>query len=237
MLVSRRAFLKLILETAPAVALSGPLSALWPAAAKARPVAEPVTLFLDRDFDPDHAYLVDDLDPDTPANEDFPPRRAYFELETMSLSERVDFWREGWGRNTERFEAFLWNGREVEDWSADDLARFHAFEAEQAAWLDQTVGIDEMSSRDLAFLTRMGPGIELYEALGPKRARALGIYEAFFGGMGSDGYGIAFRGDLDTLNAALAARGINVVVEESPVDDWGDEDWEEDDVPEEGAWA
>jgi hypothetical protein len=77
----------------------------------------------------------------------------------------------------------------------------------------------------------------LFEALGPERADALGIYEAFFGGPASDGYGIAFRGDLDTLNAALAALGVNVVVEESPFEDWGDEDWEEDDVPEEGAWA
>ena len=219
MLATRREFLKLILGTAPAVALSGSFAALWPDEAKSRPVADPITLFLDRDWAPGRALLVDDLDPDASAKEYFPPRREYFELETMSLNERCDFWREGWG-SAAHCEEFLWDGPEVEEWTAEDLAKFNAFEAEQAAWLDEAVEIYEVSPRDLAFMTRLGPGIELFEALGPKRAKALGIYEAYFGGPASDGYGIAFRGDVEKLNAGLAASGINIVVRDP---------WEEDD--------
>jgi hypothetical protein len=90
------------------------------------------------------------------------------------------------------------------------------------------VDIDEMSPRDLASMNRFGPGYELYEVLGGERADALGVYEAFFGGPGGGGWAIAFGGDVEKLNAALAGLGINVIVQDNLDDD---------ELRQEGAWA
>jgi hypothetical protein len=230
MLVTRREFLQLILGTAPAVALSGPLSALWPAEAVARPVAEPVILYLDREYYPCHAFLVDDLDPEKPAYEYYPPRREYFWMDERTPEERLEFWHERW-EDEAPLQEFYGEIPPAERWTAQQLAELGAFESEQQAWINEEVDLDEMSSRDLAFMTRFGPGIELYDALGRKRAKKLGIHEAYFGGIASDGYGIAFRGDVDKLNATLAGLGINVVVREASYEngEWGEDDSGEED--------
>jgi hypothetical protein len=223
MLVSRRKFLQLILGTAPAVALSGPLAALWPDEAKSRPIADPVTLYLDRDWIPGTAVVVDDLDANAPAKEPLPPRREYFDWETLSLKERVEFWRDGWGARADDVE-FLWDLPAVEDWGAEDLAKFNAFEADKDGWLDGSFDGDELSDLDLTHVTRFWAGYELCDHLGGKRARALGLSQAYFGSPGGGGWCVAFRGDLEKLNAALAALAINVVVLDPYADDEEDDD-------------
>ena len=77
-------------------------------------------------------------------------------------------------------------------------------------------------------MTEYGPAIELFDELGPERAEALGVYEMPIGGPGTGGYGIAFGGDVEQLNAALAALGINVVVRKSLYEDA--DDWDEDEL-------
>jgi len=219
MSLSRREFLKLILGTAPAVALSGSLSALWPEKAKARPVSDPVTLFLNQDN-----LLVDgpwreiSWSPST--------RREHYGLDEMSLQERLEFWF-GWLGKKDGFRAFLDACPHVDDWTAEHHQAFLAHEADHSAWLDEELPFDEMSELDLAFLTEHGPALGLFEHLGEKRAEALGLYETVVGGPGGGGYGIGFRGDVDKLNAKLAALGINVVVAGRLDDD--DEYWDDND--------
>jgi hypothetical protein len=217
MLVSRREFLKLILGTVPAAALSGPLAALWPDEAKSRPVADPITLYLDRDWAPGEALLVGDAS--AAADEYFPPRREYYDWEALSLKERVEYWLDGWGAAAHDGE-FIWGLPDVEDWTAADLAQFNAFEAKQRRWLDAPVEIDEMSERDLAAMTQFGAGYELFDQVGG----GLGLYETYCGSPGGGGWYVAFRGDVEQLNAGLAALGINVVVLDPDADDEEDDD-------------
>jgi hypothetical protein len=224
MLVSRREFLQVILGTAPAVALSGPLSALWPAEAAARPIAEPVELFLDEDN-----LLVHD-----PWRElvwDPPTRREYYSVDHMSLRERLRFWSDWWSGDDDDFREFLDDHPNARHWSAEELQTFQSYEAGWADWLDDDLDFDEMSDMDLASLSHHGPGIELFQQLDPKQAEALGLYEAAFGCPGCGGYAIRFRGDVEKLNAALAGLGINVVLRASLDEDaeWGEDDSEEDD--------
>jgi hypothetical protein len=211
--LSRRDFLKLAFGTVSAAALTGPLALLWPEAAKARPMVEPAELFLDDDH-----CLVDG--PYRDISWDPPTRREYHGLDRMTLRARYQFWRD-WATDDD-FQEFLYDGRDVADWTAEDRATFEAFEAEYAEWLDETMDLEELPERELALMTEYGPAIELYEELGPERAVALGLYEAVIGSPGASGYAIGFAGDVEQLNAALAAAGINVVVHQSLYDD---EDW------------
>jgi hypothetical protein len=219
MLVSRREFLKLILGTVPAVALSGPLATLWPETKKSLPVGEPVELYLDEENClVSGPFLELDWTPTT--------RREYFDWDDLPLRERLEYWRESW-RADERFHEFLYEGPEVDQWTDADHATFRALEADQADWLDGEMSYDELPERDLALMTEYGAAVELFDQLPEKQARALGLHETVLGGPGGGGgYAIEFRGDVTRLNATLAALGINVVVRRSLYDDG--EDWDDD---------
>ena len=93
--LTRREFVKLVFGSVAAAALTGPLALLWPEAEKARPLAEPLDLYLDED---DH--LVDG-----PRLEDLEwvpiPRREHLGLDRMTLQERIAFWVDDWADEEE----------------------------------------------------------------------------------------------------------------------------------------
>jgi hypothetical protein len=70
--------------------------------------------------------------------------------------------------------------------------------------------------------TEYGAALRLYRELGEARAEALGLYWGGVGGPGGGGPAIGFRGDVEKVNAAFAAAGLNVVVHEQLP--WADEE-------------
>jgi hypothetical protein len=214
--LTRREFLTLVFGSVSAAALTGPFALLWPEAEKTRPL----DLYLDED---DH--LVDG-----PRREDLEwvpiPRREHLGLDRMTLEERVEFWLYDWGKE-DPFLAVLEEPWDVDQWSAADHAAFAGFEAERAAWLDADIEFREASEWELAMPTERGAALRLYCELGEELAESLGLYWSGIGGPGSGGPAIGFRGDVETLNAAFAAAGLNVVVHERAP--WADD--------EEGPWA
>jgi hypothetical protein len=212
--LTRREFLKLVFGSISAAAVTGPLALLWPEAEKARPLAEPLDLYLDDDH-----HLVD-----SPPLEDLEwvpiSRREHLGLDRMTLEERIAFWVDDWGEE-DPFLSVLEERWDVDQWSAAEHAAFAAFEAERAVWLDADIEFHEASEWELAMPTEYGAALRLYCELGEERAEALGLYESAAGGMCS-GPAIGFRGDVAKLNAVFATAGLNVVVHEHVP--WADED-------------
>lgn len=202
MKLSRREFLKAIFNTVPVAALSGPLAMLWPTGGKARPVAEPAVLAVDEDgflIEPDFHWIVEP---------ELPTRRVNFEYDRMSLAEKAEFlanWTDDEG-------AWALVEEPVDAWAEPDHACFAALEERQQAWLDGKADVDELSGRELAKDTEYGAGVEIFSTLGPEVAGAIGLREAPFGAPGSGSYGICYGGNIEALNAAFAALGINAVV-------------------------
>jgi hypothetical protein len=220
--LTRREFLKLVFGSISAAALTGPLALLWPEAEKARSQAEPLELYLDEDN-----HLVDG-----PRREDLEwvpiPRREHLGLDRMTLEERVEFWLYDWGRE-DPFLAVLEERWGVDQWSVAEHAAFAAFEAERAAWLDADIEFIEASEWELAMPTEYGAALRLYRELGEELAESLGLYWGGVGGPGGGGPAIGFRGDVEKVNAAFAAAGLNVVVHErvpwaDDEDPWADEE-------------
>jgi len=220
--LTRREFLKLVFGSVSAAALTGPLALLWPEAEKARPQAEPLDLYLDEDN-----HLVDG-----PRRENLEwvpiPRREHLGLDRMTLDERIEFWLYDWG-GKDPYLAVLEERWDVEQWSAADHAAYAAFEAERAAWLDADIEFIEASEWELAMPTEYGAALRLYRELGEERAESFGLYWSGIGGPGGGGPAIGFRGDVEKVNAAFAAAGLNVVVHErvpwaDEEDPWADEE-------------
>ncbi|MFZ0788352.1 MAG: hypothetical protein WAM94_01870, partial [Chromatiaceae bacterium] len=115
--------------------------------------SEPLTLYLDWTVQPEVAFLVDDLDPDKPAKENFPPRREYLQFAELSPEERLEAWHEGRGNGAPPLEEFVDDIPPLSQWTAEQRAELDAYEQAQSAWLDEEVDIFEMEPRDLAVMT------------------------------------------------------------------------------------
>jgi len=186
--INRRDFLKLIVATASAAAVSGKI-ALWPTEALSRPIAEPAVLALD-----DSRYIIDPYFDFCP---DLPTFRELLSIEGL----KPDQIKEALKDEEWRFEYLI---ADPENWSVSEIQ----------GWLDTTIEMDDMSPWKAAQYTQYAPGVQLHGHLGWEAANE---YELAFieGEMpGHDFVGVRMDGDIDNLNAGLARHGLNLIVGE-----------------------
>jgi hypothetical protein len=85
-------------------------------------------------------------------------------------------------------------------------------ESEIQEWLDGREDPENLSFYQALTLTEFHAGADLIDALGDETASQLGLYVVEGDHPGSSFCGVAFDGDLDELNLALAHEGLNMIV-------------------------
>ena len=185
--LNRRDFLKIVFQTAPAVAVVGKL-ALWPSEALSRPAFDPVYLSID-----ESGYIVD-------------PGFDYCDLITPTFRERHSLV----GLSNAELKANLENifyeiehlVEDPENWTIDEVQE----------WLDTHVELEDLGSREAMKYTEYGPGIGIYDRMSSEQAANLGLELVDGDHPGSSFVGVAYHGDIESLNEGLERLGLNLVI-------------------------
>ena len=195
--IDRRNFIGIIFGTVSTAALSGPLEDLWPTKAKKRPQAEPIV------FELRSGYIID---PDYDHDANWPTVREH--RFNCPPAEAIDHFHDLIGDNSETYDDLEKEfGKPAEKWSKAEVPFLEAYFKEQ---LDEDVDPDYLSFRASAENSEYWAGIRVLEELGDERAKELGLYLVEGEHPGSSFCGVAFDGDIEELNLALATRAMNL---------------------------
>jgi hypothetical protein len=197
--MNRRIFLKIMLGTAPAVAMIRMPPALWRVGSVERPQSDPVTIYINTS-----GYLYD------PGYDDGPvTRRVFYSIDDMSRYERYDFYRGHLGEQT--LLSFL-RGDEADARDAKlSFARLDELDNRLDAYLADEPATEEGSFRDRLEHSRYWVGAWLHDNLPAGALRRLDL--AYLGGDQPEGafYAVRYAGSLEQINSALFASGLNAV--------------------------
>jgi hypothetical protein len=148
--VNRRDFLKIVFQTAPAIAVASKL-ALWPSEALSRPASDPVYLSID-----ENGYIVD-------------PGFDYCDLITPTFREHHSLVGLGKAELKANLENIFYEIEHLvedpENWTVDEIQE----------WLDTHVELEDLGSREAMTYTHYGPGIEIYDRMSRDQAATLGL--------------------------------------------------------------
>ena len=197
--MNRRSFLKIMLGTAPGVAIIGMQSSLWPTDQKERPENDPVTIYIDKGgylYDPDYG-------------EDPVTRRVFYGIDGMNRCERYDFYRDHLGEQT--LQNFLWG--DVED--ADDVrvsfSKLNEIDNSVASYFDDELDPEEGSFRDILEKSRYWNGAWLYDNLPADALQRLDLDYVEGDQSGSSFCAVRYTGSPEKINTVLFTCGLNAV--------------------------
>jgi len=197
--MNRRTFLKIMLGTAPGVALTGMHPALWLAGPNDRAQSDPVSIYINKS-----GYL---LDPGY--DEGLVTRRVFYGIDDMSRHERYDFYREQLG------DGWLKHFLQKDDENFDDVktsfARLDELDAGAAAYFDDVLDSGEGSFRDVVEKSRYWIGAWLYDNLPADEMRRLDLAYVEVDEPGFSFSAVRYTGSLEQINAALFTCGLNAV--------------------------
>jgi len=185
--LNRRDFLKIVFQTTPAIAVASKL-ALWPSKAASRPTSDPVFLSVD-----ENGYIVD-------------PDFDYCDLITPTFREHHSLV----GLSKEELKANLENKfyeiehlvEDPENWTVDEIQE----------WLDTHVELEDLKAREAMKYTEYGPGIGIYDRMSSVQAATLGLELVDGDHPGSSFVGVAYHGDIESLNEGLEQLSLNLVI-------------------------
>ena len=197
--MKRRTLLKIMLGTAPGVAVFGLRGAVWPQDQVQRPQNAPVLIGIDNSghlYDPAHDGAR-------------PTRRVFYGIADMTRRERYDFYRGHLGEQT--LQSFLWGDEEdLEDVNLS-FARLDELDNRLAAYLADEPDPEEGSFRDRLEHSRYWIGAWLHDNLPADALQHLNL--AYVEGDQPEGafYAVRYAGSLEQINSALFASGLNAV--------------------------
>jgi hypothetical protein len=197
--MKRRTFLKIMLGTAPGVALIGMPPALWPAALNERPQSDPVSIYINTS-----GYLYDPGFDDGPVT-----RRVFYGIDDMSRQERYNFYREHMGEGW--LKHHLRNDVEEHDDVKVSYARLDELDNSLEAYFADVLDPGEESFRDVVEKSRYWIGAWLYDNLPAETLQRLKL--AYVEGDEPEGSFCAIRytGSLEQINTELFSSGMNAV--------------------------
>jgi hypothetical protein len=197
--MKRRTLLKIMLGTAPGVAVFGLGRAMWPQDQVQRPQDGPVSIGIDNSghlYDPAHDKAR-------------PTRRVSYGLADMTRRDRYDFYRGRLGDQT--LQSFLRGDEaEVEDVKLS-FARLDELDNRLAEYLADEPEPEEGSFRDRLEHSRYWIGAWLHDNLPADALQRLDL--AYVEGEQPEGafYAVRYAGSLEQINSALFASGLNAV--------------------------
>jgi hypothetical protein len=180
-----------VLQTRPPIGADDPLSALWPADAMDRPVAEPVEIFAWTEAD--YAHSAWEL-------------KEFIRADIFGLDDRTSEGRQ------EALERFLWETQraDVHEWESL-CAEEYTSEEEFQAWLREPFDWSEHYCRELFHATSYGVMYWLFEVLAergiPTDGFGIGYVERSRIGDGWEE--TELQGDEFVFNELLARAGLN----------------------------
>jgi len=197
--VKRRTFLKIMLGTAPGVAIIGMHPSLWPEDQEERPENDPASIYIDK-----RGYLYDPDYGEAPVT-----RRVFYGIDEMNRHERYDFYREHMGDDW--LKHFLQKDDENFNDVKASFARLGELDNGLKAYLADELDAGEGSFRDVVEKSRYWIGGWLYDNLPADAFRRLQL--AYVDGDESESSFCAVRytGSLEKINSALFACGLNAV--------------------------
>ena len=197
--MKRRTLLKIMLGTAPGVAVFGLRGAVWPQDQVQRPQNDPVLIGIDNSghlYDPGHTKAR-------------PTRRVFYGIADMTRRERYDFYRGHLGEQT--LQSFLRGGEvNVKDVKLS-FARLDELDNRLADYLTDEPEPEEGSFRDRLEHSRYWIGAWLHDNLPADALQHLNL--AYVEGDLPEGafYAVRYAGSLEQINSALFASGLNAV--------------------------
>jgi len=197
--MNRRTFLKIMLGTAPGIAIMGLQAAVWPGDQQERPESAPASICIDKS-----GYLYDPGYGEGPVT-----RRVFYGIDDMSGHERYDFYREHMGEGW--LKHYLWKDGENHDDVKVSYARLDELDNSLEAYFADVLDSEEGSFRDVVEKSRYWIGAWLYDNLPAAALRRLQL--AYVEGVESESSFCAVRytGSLEKINAALFTCGLNAV--------------------------
>jgi hypothetical protein len=185
--LNRRDFLKIVFQTVPTVAVVSKM-ALWPGEALSRPASDPVYLSID-----ENGYIVDPgfdyCDLITPT---FREHHSLDGLSNAELKANLD-------DNFYEIEHLV---TDPDNWTIDEIQE----------WLDTNVELEHLGSREAMKYTEYGPGIGIYDRMSNAQAASLGLELVDGDHPGSSFVGVAYHGNIESLNEGLERLGLNLVI-------------------------
>ena len=197
--MKRRTLLKIMLGTAPGVAVFGLRRIVWPEDQAERPENDPVSIYIDDSghlYDPGHTKAR-------------PTRRVFYGIADMTRRERYDFYRGHLGEQTLR--SFLRGGEADVTQVKLSFARLDEIDNRLDAYLADEPDPEEGSFRDRLEHSRYWIGAWLHDNLPADASRRLDL--AYVEGDQPEGafYAVRYAGGLEQINSALFANGLNAV--------------------------
>jgi len=197
--MKRRTLLKIMLGTAPGVAVFGLGRAMWPQDQVPRPQNDPVAIGIDKSghlYDPAH-------------DEARPTRRVFYGIADMTRRERYDFYRGHLGEQT--LQSFLRGDEEDAEDVKLSFARLDEIDNRLDTYFADEPEPEEGSFRDRLEHSRYWIGAWLHDNLPAEALRRLNL--AYVEGDQPEGafYAVRYAGSLEQINSVLFASGLNAV--------------------------
>jgi hypothetical protein len=197
--MNRRTFLKIMLGTAPAVAMIRMHPALWPVGSAEQPQSDPVSIYINKS-----GYLYDPGFDDGPVT-----RRVFYGIDDMSRQERYDFYREHMGEGW--LKHHLWKDGENHDDVKVSYARLDELDNSLEAYFADVLDSGEGSFRDVVEKSRYWIGAWLYDNLPAVQMRRLGLAYVEVDEPRFSFCAVRYSRGLDQINTALFTCGLNAV--------------------------
>ena len=198
-MMNRRTFLKIMLGTAPGVALIGMHPALWLADSNERPQSDHVSIYINKS-----GYLYDPGFDDGPVT-----RRVFYGIDDMSRHERYDFYREHMGEGW--LKHHLRNDVEEHDDVKVSYARLDELDNSLEAYFADVLDSGEGSFRDVVEKSRYWIGAWLYDNLPADEMRRLDLAYVEVNEPEFSFSAVRYTGSLEQINTALFTCGLNAV--------------------------
>jgi hypothetical protein len=197
--MKRRTLLKIMLGTAPGVAVFGLGRAMWPQDQAQRPQNDPMAIGID-----DNGHLYD------PAHAEARLTRwVFYGLAGMTRRERYDFYRGHLGEQT--LQSFLRGDEEDANDVKLSFARLDEIDNRLAVYLADEPEPEEGAFRDRLEHSRYWIGAWLHDNLPADALQRLDL--AYVEGEQPEGafYAVRYAGSLGQINSVLFESGLNAV--------------------------
>ena len=198
-MMNRRTFLKIMLGTAPGMAITGLQVAVWPQDQQGRPEGAPVSIYIDKS-----GYLCDPDYKEGPVT-----RRVFYGIDDMTPRERYDLYREHPGEQW--LKHFLQKDEENFDDVRASFTRLDELDNSLKAYFADELDPEEGSFRDILEKSRYWIGGWLYDNLPADAFRRLGLDYVEGDESGSSFCTVRYTGSLQQINTVLFASGLNAV--------------------------
>ena len=197
--MNRRTFLKIMLGTAPGVAIIGMQSTLWPGYQNERLQNDPVSIYIDKS-----GYLYD------PAYEQDPVTlRVFYGIDELTRHQRYDFYQEHLGEQS--LKHFLWKDEENADDVRVAFSRLDEIDNSLEAYFADELDPEDGSFRDILENSRYWIGAWLYDNLPADVLQRLDLDYVEADQAESSFCAVRYTGSLEQINMTLLTCGLNAV--------------------------